>query len=270
MKEWVGEGKFGKIGLIERDDVVEGETLKLAAKVTWKKKNPDGKLRSDEKKNENAKKFAIKEARILAQIRCYGAFENDDSWIIVLEYAGGNTLLHRLNHVQRVSEESMAHYSRCYLLSVIPGDHPYNSFGSKADICSGRISSFKGSRGNSQRLKCGTPPYMAPEMTTKAKAETYTEKVDLWSLGVLVFEMVTAMSVYSNVHAQEIAKGTPVKFNEYNVASIITDTHVEKHVLPYCRYRIDDDGKEILQHCLKVNPYQRKSAEELQSMAEKV
>ena len=35
---------------------------------------------------------------------------------------------------------------------------------------------------------CGTPMYMAPEIHNGMK---YTEKADLWSIGVLLYEMVT-------------------------------------------------------------------------------
>jgi serine/threonine-protein kinase ULK2 len=34
---------------------------------------------------------------------------------------------------------------------------------------------------------CGTPIYMAPELQ---KQQKYTEKADLWSLGVILFELI--------------------------------------------------------------------------------
>ena len=37
---------------------------------------------------------------------------------------------------------------------------------------------------------CGTPIYMAPELQ---RNENYSEKADLWSLGVILFEMVAGV-----------------------------------------------------------------------------
>lgn len=34
---------------------------------------------------------------------------------------------------------------------------------------------------------CGTPIYMAPELQ---RQEKYTEKADLWSVGVMMFELI--------------------------------------------------------------------------------
>jgi len=39
-----------------------------------------------------------------------------------------------------------------------------------------------------KRTYCGTLDYVSPEMKDEGK---YTSKVDLWSLGVLTFELLT-------------------------------------------------------------------------------
>lgn len=41
---------------------------------------------------------------------------------------------------------------------------------------------------------CGTPDYCAPEVLT---GEVQNEKIDIWALGVLLFELLTGMSPFA-------------------------------------------------------------------------
>lgn len=50
---------------------------------------------------------------------------------------------------------------------------------------------------------CGTPIYMAPELQ---RQEQYTEKADLWSLGVILYEMVTGMPPFIAKNREELKK----------------------------------------------------------------
>jgi serine/threonine protein kinase len=50
-------------------------------------------------------------------------------------------------------------------------------------------------------VKCGTPGYVAPEILKQRKA---SPKVDIFSLGSLIFNMLTGLSMYRGVTAQEV------------------------------------------------------------------
>jgi len=45
---------------------------------------------------------------------------------------------------------------------------------------------------------CGTPNYLAPEILKTQGAGVYTEKVDLWALGVILFVSLSGYPPFSN------------------------------------------------------------------------
>ena len=52
--------------------------------------------------------------------------------------------------------------------------------------------SYVDDKGRSLKAICGTPDYIAPEMITCARGgnETYDAKVDVWSVGVILYVMI--------------------------------------------------------------------------------
>lgn len=74
------------------------------------------------------------------------------------------------------------------------------------------LSRYSGSTESVKSLT-GTPLYMAPQIITgitENKPCFYTEKCDIWSLGVLAYELVTGKFPWSidfNKHAKVILKG---------------------------------------------------------------
>jgi calcium/calmodulin-dependent protein kinase I len=51
------------------------------------------------------------------------------------------------------------------------------------------------------RIRCGTPGYVAPEILRERKATT---KVDIFSLGSLLFNMFTGLNLFRGATAQEV------------------------------------------------------------------
>lgn len=111
---------------------------------------------------------------------------------------------------------------------------------------------------NSSVMKtfCGTLAYVAPEvitgkydsqMTSKAERNHYSSLVDIWSLGCLVYVLLTSHLPFNgktqNLMFQKIKSG-------------------EYHEEPLKTYNITAEGREFLSGCLQVNPKLRWTAEE--------
>lgn len=94
------------------------------------------------------------------------------------------------------------------------------------------------------KTACGTPGYVAPEVLTN---DLYTEQVDLWSIGVIVYILLCGFPpFYGDNDAQMFKK---IKEGRY------------KFLEPYWT-PISQDAKNFVQALLVVNPGQRLNAKQ--------
>lgn len=93
----------------------------------------------------------------------------------------------------------------------------------------------------------GTPNYVAPEIINTTKLKEYNNKVDIWSMGVMLFAMLSGTlpfaEDYGDIQAQ-ILKG---KFN----------------FSANCWQQVSSDAKEMIKRMLTVNPQKRISISEI-------
>jgi len=148
------------------------------------------------------------ETHILKQIRhpfltrMYFAFQSEGKLYMVLNYLPGGELFYRLKREGRFSVERVRLYSaeigsglgHLHSLDMIYRDlKPENVLLDEiGHICltDFGLSKESVSTPNAARTFCGTPEYLAPEILQGAG---HGKAVDWWSLGTLVFEMLTGL-----------------------------------------------------------------------------
>lgn len=65
-------------------------------------------------------------------------------------------------------------------------------------------------KGETDNKRMGTPYYMAPEVVDK---KNYNEKIDVWSLGIILYYTLTGIRPYSGEETEDIFKS--IRFNNF-------------------------------------------------------
>lgn len=145
-------------------------------------------------------------------VKLVNHFEDDSNFYLILHFASKGQLYRLLNKVNRFDQRNAAQYIR----EVIEGIRYLHSFDPPIihrDIKPENILLDENNRikvadfgwsnfGNTEEHRttyCGTPDYLSPEMV---KREGHGTSVDVWSIGVLLFELLAGYAPFSG-HSQE-------------------------------------------------------------------
>ena len=97
------------------------------------------------------------------------------------------------------------------------------------------------------KVRLGSPKYMAPELI---KREEHDEKVDIWALGVIAFELLTKGTAPFNERLGKEVMFNMIKKKPYNISALR-------------KANVSANCQEFIQACLTKDPKQRPSASEL-------
>lgn len=138
-------------------------------------------------------------------IKLNGYFEDDRNIYFILELADDDHLYAKLNKVEKFTEDVAAQYL-FQMLKAVNYLHTQDPPIIHRDIKPENILFVGGvlkladfgwsnMKVNAARnTYCGTPDYLAPEMVLE---KPHTEKLDVWTLGVLLFELVTGRAPFT-------------------------------------------------------------------------
>jgi len=155
-------------------------------------------------------------------IRIYGYFSDEDRIYLVLEYAMNGDIFAEVE-LSRLEERLAARYIAQIARAL---DYMHSNYVIHRDIkleniyinAEGeiKIGDFGWALHNPKNLTSnqivGTPVYMAPEML---KSEDYNQSVDIWSLGVVAYQILTGKVPFSGSDQAEILNNIITKEIKY-------------------------------------------------------
>ncbi|NWJ05722.1 HUNK kinase, partial [Crypturellus undulatus] len=192
----INKGSFAKV--MEGLHVPTGE--KVAIKVIDKKKAKQDSYILKNMKREPRIHQMIKHPNV---VQLYETLETDNSYYMVMELCLGGDLMDRICDQKRLAEREVRRYTRQILSAVehlhchgiVHRDLKIENFlldeNNNIKIVDFGLSNTAKFVGLSQELlntQCGSPAYAAPELLAHRK---YGPKVDVWSIGVSMFAMLT-------------------------------------------------------------------------------
>jgi serine/threonine protein kinase len=225
---FTGKGSYGKVILVRKRDGLDiGECY--AMKVL-KKRHVHQKRQVEHTKTERNVLASIKHPFI---VKLHYAFQTGDKLHFVLDYASGGELFFHLQKHGRfppklalfyTAELTMA-FGELHSRAVVFRDlKPENVLiGGDGHVLLADFGLSKGGVPEPERGTksfCGTPEYLAPEIVSR-DPKGHGTAVDWWSLGMLVYEMLTGLPPWYTKDRREL-------FRRIQKAPLVFPLHVSR------------------------------------------
>jgi len=238
----LGVGSFGRVLLVQHNLTQAQYAIKAIDKRN--------------KANIQEKPYFRREIEIMYRIhhpnvvKLFGHFEDNTYCYFIMEYiAGGNIYSYvPKNGIHTISTQQVASIIKDVISATYFLHHMYPPIIHRdikpenvllGDNMRAKLTDFGWSnymQGDFKRTTvCGTPIYLAPEMINNTG---HDEKVDIWCIGVLLFELITG---------QQPWKGSDVQTVKYNISRLKINWPKQ----------IDRTAADLISKILRYNPEER-------------
>ncbi|GAA5980725.1 hypothetical protein JCM11641_000185 [Rhodosporidiobolus odoratus] len=201
----IGKGSFGKVMQVRKKESGRIYALKT--------------IRKAHIVSRSEVTHTLAERTVLAQVNnpfivpLKFSFQNAEKLYLVLSYINGGELFHHLQREGRFSEERSRFYA-AELLCALEHLHQFNviyrdlkpeniliDYVGHIALCDFGLSKLNMTESETTNTFCGTPEYLAPELLL---GHRYQRTVDWWTLGVLLYEMLSGLPPFYSENTNEM------------------------------------------------------------------
>ncbi|KAG1472738.1 hypothetical protein G6F56_001358 [Rhizopus delemar] len=201
----IGRGSFGKVYVVRKKDTNRIYAMKVLRKSRI--------ISRSEVTHTMAEKTVLAKIRNPFIVPLKFAFQSPDKLYLVLAFINGGELFHHLQLEGKFSEERSRFYT-AELLSALECLHDFNvvyrdlkpeniliDYNGHIALCDFGLCKLNMSENERTNTFCGTPEYLAPELLL---GQGYSKTVDWWTLGVLLYEMLTGLPPFYDENTNEM------------------------------------------------------------------
>ncbi|KAI8147555.1 kinase-like domain-containing protein [Fennellomyces sp. T-0311] len=201
----VGKGSFGKVYVVRKKDTNRIYAMKVLRKSRI--------ISRSEVIHTMAEKTVLAKVSNPFIVPLKFAFQSPDKLYLVLAFINGGELFHHLQVEGKFSEERSRFYT-AELLSALECLHGFNviyrdlkpeniliDYNGHIALCDFGLCKLNMTENERTNTFCGTPEYLAPELLL---GQGYSKVVDWWTLGVLLYEMMTGLPPFYDENTNEM------------------------------------------------------------------
>jgi len=202
----IGEGSFGKVFQVKKKDTERIYAMKVLNKKTV--------IERQEIQHTQTERNILQKLIHPFLVNLYFSFQTDDKLYFVMDFVNGGELFYHLQKDKKFAEDRV----RFYIAEITLGLEYLHANGvlyrdlkpenllltNDGHICMTDFGiSKEGLLAEDARTAtfCGTPEYLAPEVL---EGKGYGKAIDWWSLGTLMFEMLTGLPPYYSTDVQQM------------------------------------------------------------------